>query len=69
MAKEENNQKVLASIPAPLTRGPGNHRFRVGGFISTFIFSRGGGGGRESSGKQSHRFSDSQKWACRKWAW
>ncbi len=38
MAKEENNQKVLASIPAPLTRGPGNHRLRVGGFNSTFIF-------------------------------
>ena len=28
---------VLASIPAPLTRGPGNHRLRVGGFNSKFV--------------------------------
>ncbi len=27
----------LASIPAPLTRGPGNHRLRVGGFNSKFV--------------------------------
>ncbi len=28
---------VLASIPAPLTRGPGNHRLCVGGFNSKFV--------------------------------
>ncbi len=27
----------LASIPAPLTRGPGNHRLRVGAFNSKFV--------------------------------
>ncbi len=27
----------IASIPAPLTRGPGNHRLRVGGFNSKFV--------------------------------
>ena len=27
----------LASFPAPLTRGPGNHCLRVGGFNSKFV--------------------------------
>ena len=27
----------LASIPAPLTRGPGNHRLHVGGFNTKFV--------------------------------
>ena len=28
---------LLASIPAPLTRGPGNYRLCVGGFNSKFV--------------------------------